>query len=88
MLLISVFNSQGGSAASSNRNGYAPGGYTGLGLGLHLVKLSLQSMGSSVTVQSEVGRGTVFTFQLKFSEACNEEDMVGDYLNPAREGSA
>jgi PAS domain S-box-containing protein len=38
--------------------------YGGLGLGLHIAKTIVEAMGGSMSVESEPGRGTVFTVEL------------------------
>lgn len=40
--------------------------YQGTGLGLSIVRKLLELFGSSITVESEVGKGTVFTFSIAF----------------------
>ncbi|NCB31879.1 MAG: HAMP domain-containing histidine kinase, partial [Clostridia bacterium] len=47
---------------------HTPGAQSGTGLGLSIVKRIIDAHGQNVAVESELGRGTAFTFTLKRSE--------------------
>ncbi len=64
------------------------GGYQeGVGMGLHIVKTLLREMGSEIAVESEVGKGSKFSFGLKMKETgasvIEEENMLPE--NPDEE---
>lgn len=48
----------------------------GTGLGLAIVKQLLENMGSKITLESEVGRGTTFSFTLSMAIAEDEVEIV------------
>ena len=50
-------------------DGSATRSYSGVGAGLALVKLLLEAQGSSIHVESEVGQGSVFYFELPVAAA-------------------
>jgi CheY-like chemotaxis protein len=51
--------------------------YQGTGLGLSIVKKLLQLFGSSISLESEIGKGSVFTFVISFeSKIEREEDEI------------
>lgn len=49
----------------------------GTGIGLYLVKSLVEAHRGQVTVESELGRGTTFTFTLPIGEPAEEEDENG-----------
>ncbi|OGI00548.1 MAG: hypothetical protein A2Y25_00065 [Candidatus Melainabacteria bacterium GWF2_37_15] len=48
--------------------------YGGTGLGLAIVKNIIEMMGSDITLQSEAGQGSTFSFPLKFKKDLNTEN--------------
>jgi signal transduction histidine kinase len=55
----------------------------GVGLGLHLVRELSRRLGGDVTVDSVVGRGTVFTVSIPVSPAAGRSDTERRELSPA-----
>jgi signal transduction histidine kinase len=57
----------------------------GVGLGLYLVKQMMETMGGSVSVSSQLQRGTVFVLHFPVSNLGTERDEpVGQPEAPAR----
>lgn len=46
--------------------------YKGTGLGLSIVKRIINAMGSDIVLQSEIGKGTSFNFELEFYRVSND----------------
>lgn len=51
--------------------------YEGTGLGLSLVKMFIEMHSGAIRVESEVGKGTAFTFELPLVCNINEKNMTG-----------
>lgn len=62
----------------------ADGGFlnVGSGIGLAVVKLSAESMGGSVSVRSEVGKGSVFEVLLPLKSGSRNAESVEPLVNP------
>jgi signal transduction histidine kinase/sensor domain CHASE-containing protein/DNA-binding response OmpR family regulator len=58
--------------------------YEGTGLGLSLVKKMVEMHGGSVWVESELGKGTTFTFELPLEPALNREIPAKIVAIPAK----
>jgi signal transduction histidine kinase len=57
------------------------GTYSGVGLGLSIVKKYLELMGGDIRVESQPGDGTTFTFTLPYeSESVNSKEAGGSTL--------
>lgn len=64
--------------------------YSGTGLGLSVVKKILEMMGGKISVESEVGVGSVVTFSMNFAidaEKDSEDELRAGNLNEGIEGS-
>jgi len=66
--------------ATSTRN------YGGTGLGLVISKRLIELMGGSISVMSEVGRGTTFLFTIRAPVATATRKAPGESLNPKLQG--
>lgn len=53
-----------------------PGSQNGTGLGTTLSKILTEKMGGSIGVESELGKGTVFTVQIPLPVAQQEENLI------------
>lgn len=47
--------------------------YGGTGLGLAISRRLVEQMGGSIWVESELGRGSIFHFQIKTEESCEDD---------------
>jgi len=47
--------------------------YKGTGLGLSIVKRIVNAMGSGINLESEIGKGTTFNFELEFTKTSKED---------------
>ncbi len=50
--------------------------YGGTGLGLNIVKKLVKMMGGKISLESEIGRGSTFSFNLIFQEGCEVASYV------------
>lgn len=50
--------------------------YGGTGLGLNIVKKLIKMMGGSIFLESEVGRGSTFSFSLNFNLGCEVSNLT------------
>lgn len=55
--------------------------YGGTGLGLSIVKKILEIMGSQIHLQSEPGKGSIFSFELEFEKGINENITIDHNVN-------
>ena len=55
--------------------------YGGTGLGLSIVKKILEIMGSQIHLQSELGKGSTFSFELEFEKGINENITIDHNVN-------
>lgn len=49
--------------------------FGGTGLGLSLSKILAERMGGSITVKSDIGKGSVFTFELPYEKTSNTQNV-------------
>lgn len=53
--------------------------YGGTGLGLNIVKKLIKMMGGKIFLESEIGRGSTFSFSINFDQGC-EITTISEYL--------
>ncbi len=63
-------------SAFAQADGQVTRKYGGTGLGLTITKQLVEMMGGSIRVESEVGRGSRFIFQIWLKEAAEPEDIL------------
>ncbi|MEO8238440.1 MAG: response regulator [Flavobacterium sp.] len=56
--------------------------YQGTGLGLSIVKKLLQLFGSTISLKSDIGEGTLFTFIIPFQYSSEKAQIITDEINP------
>ncbi|MGV8994130.1 MAG: response regulator [Flavobacterium sp.] len=57
--------------------------YGGTGLGLNIVKKLIKMMGGSILLESEVGRGSTFSFSLFFDQGCEIASLTNNNYDPS-----
>lgn len=55
--------------------------YQGTGLGLSIVKKLLELFGSTISLQSEIGKGTIFTFTISFEHNPEKNKTITDEID-------